>query len=59
MSEAEMSIAALPLPLTRWRQQHGSGNLFFITVAARQRQFIFYHRRGAARQRQLQKKRKS
>jgi hypothetical protein len=30
--------------------------VFFITVAARQRQFIFYNRRGAARQRQLPKK---
>jgi hypothetical protein len=29
-----MSIAALPLPLPRWRQ----------------RQFIFHYRRGAARQ---------
>jgi hypothetical protein len=27
-----------------------------MSIAARQRQFIFYYRRGAARQRQLPKK---
>jgi hypothetical protein len=51
MSEAEMSIVALPLPLPRWRQRHDSGNLFFITVAAAAVYFL-------SPSRQLPKKRK-
>jgi hypothetical protein len=43
-----MFIAALPLPLQRWRR--GSGSLFFFTVAVRRGSgnlFILPSRRGA------------
>ncbi len=49
LSLLEMSMAALPLP--RRTHSGGSGaavNLHYRRGAARQRQFIFYYRRGAA-----------
>jgi hypothetical protein len=38
------------------RDVHGGAAAVAVAVAARQREFIFYDRRGAARQRQLPKK---